>query len=181
MKQSGITRIFILVCAAVLFAAYAAGLGVRKIRGVDAPTPAVAAVETEKPAGEPESDEDEVVANADISSEPSEEWPQGHYEEEAEESTARPERPGGGAQMVVTGLDERRAMGERFRSMAGEERARKELEVRRAKTDEENLRRVQEAWPDMDEETRGKIRGIMERWPTMSEEQRDYHRAGNID
>ncbi len=82
--------------------------------------------------------------------------------------------------MVAVGSQERGGMGERFQNMA-EERARKELQVARAKTDEENYSRLQEMWPNLDEETRGKIRGIMERWPTMSEGERDYHRAGNID
>ncbi|MHC4167327.1 MAG: DUF3106 domain-containing protein [Planctomycetota bacterium] len=74
----------------------------------------------------------------------------------------------------------RMAAEERARK-AAEERARKELQAARARQDEENLRRVEEAWPNLDEETRGKISSIIERWPNMSEEERDYHRAGNID
>jgi hypothetical protein len=189
INQPGITRLFILVCIAVLFAAYGVGLGVRKIRGVDAQAPAAVAADTEKPASKPESGEDEVVADTDISPEPPEERVEESYEEPDEKVAARPERPGGSAQMVVVGSEGPRGMRERSRNMAAEERARmaaeerarKELQARRARQDEENLRRVEEAWPNLDEETRGKIRGIMERWPTMSEEERDYHRAGNID
>ncbi|MHC4167328.1 MAG: hypothetical protein ACYSWQ_10260 [Planctomycetota bacterium] len=45
-----------MTCIAVLFAAYGVGLGVRKIRGVDAQAPTVAAADTDKPTDEPESD-----------------------------------------------------------------------------------------------------------------------------
>ncbi|MHC4168996.1 MAG: hypothetical protein ACYSWQ_18755, partial [Planctomycetota bacterium] len=105
MKQPEISRLFILVCIAVLFASYGVGLGVRKIRGVDAQAPAVAAAETEKPAAKPESDADEVVADTEAGSEPSEEWAEEPYEEPDEEVAARPERPGGSAQMVVVGSE----------------------------------------------------------------------------
>jgi len=182
MNQAGVTRSFVLACIAVLLAAYGAGLGVRKIRftGIEEQAPAVA--DTEKPVDEPESAAGEIVADTEASSEPSEEWAEEPYEEPEEEFAARPERPGGGgAQMVVIGSEGPRGMRERFQNMAGEERARRELQAARARQDEENYSRLQEMWPDMDEQTRGKIRGIIERWPAMSEEERDYHRAGNID
>ena len=193
MRQSGITRLFILVCIAVLFAAYGVGLGVRKIRGVDAQAPAVAAADTEKPADKPEPDTKEVVADTETSPKPSEERAEEPYEEPEQEVAARPERPGGSAQMVVVGSEGPRGMRERFAEqrarmaaeerarIAAEERARKELQARRARQDEENYKLVQEMWPSLDEETRGKISSIIERWPNMSEEERDYHRAGNID
>ena len=182
MKQSGKSNLFLPACIAVLFAAYGVGLGVRKIRGVDAQAQSVAAANTEKQVGKPESDENEVAAYAEASSEPSAGWAEEPYEEPAEEFAARPERPEGGhAQMVVVGSEEPGGMRERFQNVDGEERARRELQAARAKTDEENLSRVQEMWPSLDEETRGKISGIIERWPTMSEEERDYYRAGNIE
>ena len=180
MKQSGITKSFIFVCIAVLFAAYGVGLGVRRIRGVDAQFPVTA--DTEKPADKTESNPDEVVADTETVPEQPEEWSEESHEEPTEEFAAQPKRTrGGNAQMVVIGSQGPGEMRERFQNMSGEERDRQELQERRAKIDEENLRRVQEAWPNLDEETREKIRGIMERWPTMSEEERDYHRAGNID
>ena len=83
--------------------------------------------------------------------------------------------------MVAVGLQGRGGIRGQFQNMAEEERARRERQVARAKTDEENYSRVQEMWPDLDEETRGKIRGIIEKWPSMSEEERDYYRAGNIE
>ncbi len=182
MKQAETTRLFVLICIAVLFASYVVGLGVRSIRFAGAAKKVAAAADTEKPAEEPQTDDtDEVVADADVSSGPPQVWAEVPHEEPAEEIAARPKRSGGGAQMVVTGLDERTAMAERFHNMSGQEKAKWELQAKRAKQDEENLKRVQEMWPDMDEQTRGKIRGIVEKWPNMSEEERDYYRAGNID
>ena len=52
MKQSGISRLFILVCIAVLFASYGVGLGIKKIRFAGVETQVSAAAETEKPADE---------------------------------------------------------------------------------------------------------------------------------
>ena len=154
MKQSGITRLFILVCIAVLFASYGVGLGVRKIRGVDAQAPAVAAADTDKPTDEPEPDAEEVAADTEASSEPSEEWAEEPYEEAAEEFAARPERSGGeGAQMVVVGSERIRALRERLREMTVEEGERIELQAARARQDEENVKRLEEAWPDLDEQT----------------------------
>ena len=174
----------------MLVTSYVVGLGIQKVRFAAAETKAPVAAETEEPADKPESDADEVVADTETGSGPPEERPEESYGEPAEEVAAQPKRPReGSARMVVVGSQGPRGMAERSRNMAAEQRARKaaeerasqELQARRAKIDEENLRRLEEAWPNLDEETRGKIRGIMERWPTMSEEERDYHRAGNID
>ena len=181
MKQSGKTSLFALVCAAVLLGAYGVGLGVKNMRLAGTEEQGSAAAETEKPADKPESDENEVVADTDASPEPPEEWAEEPYEEPEEESVAQPERPGGGAQMVAVGSQERGAMRERFQNMHGEEAARRELQTKRAKQDEVNYSRLQEAWPNLDENTRGKITAIIERWPTLSEEERDYYRAGNIE
>ena len=83
--------------------------------------------------------------------------------------------------MVVVGSLGPAPMRERFQDVSGEEIAKRQLQARRAKQDEENLKRVQEMWPDLDEQTRARIQGIIDKWPTMSEEERDYYRAGNID
>lgn len=182
MKQSGKTTLFVLVCAAAILGAYGVGLGVKNMRLAGTAEQASAAAETEKSADKPESDEGEVVADTDVSPEPAAEWAEELYEEPKEEFAAQPERSGGGgAQMVAVGSRERGAMRERFQNMHGEEAARRELQAKRARIDEENYSRVQEAWPNLDENTRGKIRGIIERWPTLSEEERDYYRAGNIE
>ncbi len=115
MKQSGITRLFIFVCIAVLLAAYGVGLGVRKIRGVD--TQASAAADTEKPADKPEADGEEVVAK-EGDAESSEEVAAEPSAEPDEEVVARPERPEGGRRRMMGG-----GMGERFQNMSEEERA----------------------------------------------------------
>ena len=182
MQQPGITRLFILVCIAVLFASYGVGLGVRKIRLAGAAKEYMTAVDIEKPADDSESDADEVKADTEVASEPPQKWAEGAYEQPEEEFAARPQRSNGrGAEMVLIGSQGSMAMGERFQKMAVEETARRQLQARRARQDEENLRRVQEMWPDLDEQTRAKIQGIIDKWPTMSEEERDYYRAGNID
>ncbi len=92
-----------------------------------------------------------------------------------------PRPPGGSAQMVTVrsqggpwgGMG---GMRERFRNMSEAEK-----QVRRAKQDRENYRKLQEMWPTLPEQTREKIRDIQERWPTMSEEERDRVRAGNLE
>jgi len=189
MKQSGITRLFVSFCIAVLFAAYGVGLGIRQIRFAGIETQASAAVKPEKPADKFESDEDEVVADTDASFELSEELAEELYEEApeefaeeaaeepseevaeepVEEFAGRPEFHGG-----------RRMMGEetreRIRYMAEEEAARMQLEETRAWLDEENSNHIEEMWSTLPEEARERIRNIRERWPTMSDEERDYYR-----
>jgi hypothetical protein len=182
MKQSGKTSLFALVCIAALLGAYGVGLGIRNMRLAGALEQVSATAETEKPAVKPDTDDDEVVADAEASYEPAEELAEESYEEPAERFVARGEPSGrGSAQMVVVGAAGSREMREQAQSRVMEERARRELQAKRAKTDEDNYRRVQEAWPSLDEETRGKISGIIERWPNMSEKERDYYRAGNIE
>ena len=177
MKQPGISRLFILVCIAVLFASYGVGLGVRKIRFAEGETKAAAAAETEEPADKPESNEDEVVADTEASLEPSEELEElaeEPYEEPAEEFAARPGHPEGTRMMGGQ-------MRERFQHMAEEERARMEVEVAKAQLDQENYEHVQEIWPNLPEEVREEIRDIQERWPIMPEEERDSYRARSLE
>ncbi len=175
MKQSEKTRLFPLVCIAVLLAAYGVGLGVKKMRFAGAEEQAsAAAVKPEKPADKPESDADEIVAYTETSSEVSGEFVEEPYEEPAEEFAARPGHP-----------EEARMMGgemrERFHDMSGGERARMEVEVAKAQLDQENYGHLQEIWPTMSEEVREEIRDIQERWPTMSEEERDSYRARSLE
>ena len=182
MRQSGKTSLFALVCIAALLGAYGVGLGIRNMRLAGALEQVSATAETEKPADKPDTDEVEIVTDTEANLEPTEELTEVPYEEPEEEFAARPKRSGGGsAQMVVVGAAGSRGVREQAQSRVMEERARRELQAKRAKTDEENYRRVQEEWPNLDEETRGKISGIIERWPNMSEKERDYYRAGNIE
>ena len=174
MKQSGISRLFILVCIAVLFASYGVGLGVRKIRLAGAAKKTVAAADTEKPVDKPESNDDEVVADTDASLEASEELTEEPSEEPAEEFAARPGRPEGARMMGGE-------MRELFRNRSEEEKTRMELQVAKAALDQENYGHVQEIWPTLSEEVREEIRDIQERWPTMSEEERDYYRARSLE
>ena len=174
MKKSGTPTLFVLVCIAILLAAYGVGLGIRKVRFAGVEAQASAAAETEKPADKPESDEDEVVADTEAGSEPSEELTEEPTEEPEEEFAARPGRPEGGRMMGGE-------MRERFQHTSDEERARMELEVAKAGLDQENYGRLQEIWPTLSEEVKEQIRDIQERWPTMSEEERDSYRAQSLE
>ena len=185
MRQSGITRLFVLFCIAVLFAAYGIGLGIRQIRFAGFETQASAAVKPEKPADKFEPDADEVVADTETSFEPSEELAEEPSEEAAEEfAEGAAEEPSEEVAEEFAGRPEfhggRRMMGEemreRIRNMAEEEAARMQLEETRAWLDEENSNHIQEMWSTLPEEARERIRNIQERWPTMSEEERDYYR-----
>jgi hypothetical protein len=174
MKKSGTSTLFVLVCIAVLIAAYGIGLGIRKVRFAGVETQVSAAAETEKPAGKPESDENEVVADTEASSKPPEELAEEPSEEPEEEFAARPGHPEGGRMMGGE-------MRDRFQHTPDEERAKMELEVAKAELDQENYGHVQKIWPTLSEEVREQIRDIQERWPTMSEEERDYYRAQSLE
>jgi len=175
MKQSEKTRLFPLVCIAVLLAAYGVGLGVRKMRFAGAAEQVSAAdIKPGKPADKPESDADEVIADTEASYEVSEEWAQEPYEEPAEEFADRRGHPEGARMMGAE-------MRERFHDISGGERARMEVEVAKAQLDQENYEHVQEIWPNLPEEVREEIRDIQERWPTMSEEERDSYRARSLE
>ena len=117
MKQSGIPRLFILVCIAVLLASYGVGLGARKIRFAGAKTKAAAAADTDKPADNPESGDEEVAAEEGDASDSSEEVAAEPSEEPAEEVAARPERREGGRRGMMG-----EGMRERFQNMSEEER-----------------------------------------------------------
>ena len=186
MKQSGITRLFVLFCIAVLFVAYGVGLGIRQIRFAGVETQASAAVKPEKPADKYESDEYDIVADTDASFEPFEELEEETYEEPeeefAEEATEEfaeeseeefAGRPEGGRMMGGE-------MRELFQYMSEEERARMQVEAAKAQFDQENYDRIQERWSTLSQEDRERISGIVERWPTMSEEEKDSYRAMSL-
>ena len=116
MRQSGRTTLFVLVCIAVLTAAYGVGLGVRKLRSDGFKLQITWGGETEKSADEPDPDAKpetgKVVAAAEPphQEEPTEKPDEEPSEEPPEEVATRPERPD-----ITT-------MKERFQAMSEEER-----------------------------------------------------------
>lgn len=172
MKQSEKTRLFPLVCIAVLLAAYGVGLGVKKVRFAAVAEQFLADLEPEKQADE--SEDEAVAASETPEPELSEEVAEEPSEEPVEEFAARPQGPEG--QGMMDG-----EIRERFQHRAEEEMARIQLEVAKADLDQENYGRLQEMWPTLPEQVREEIRDIQERWPTMSEEERDYYRAQSLE
>lgn len=182
MKQSGISRLFILTCVAVLLASYGVGLGVKKVRFAAAEKN-VAAVETDKQQVKSETgDENTVAAKGSGPTESSEEAAGGTSEEVTsgpdEEVAARPERPGGrrtrGEGMMGGG------MRERFQNMTEEERA--EMRERFAARRGGGEGRGGGPFGQMSEEDRANFRAEMEelraRESEMSEdEQREAREA----
>ena len=166
MKQSGITRLFMLVCVAVLLAAYGVGLGVRKVRFAGVETPVAAAAKTERP----ESDKSEADADKGAASKPSEEVAAEPSEQADGEVAARPERPegrgmGGGG------------MRERFQNMTEEERqeAMAQMRERGGRTRGQGGGGGGGGFQQLSEEDREKLRTEMEelgaRAGEMSEEE----------
>lgn len=114
MKQSGTSTLFVLVCIAVLIAAYGIGLGIRKVRFAGSEAQASTTAKPEEPADT--STKDPVAADTSAASEPSEEAQeeQSQDEEQGEPDPER-ERPEG-RRMMGEG------MRERFQNMSEEER-----------------------------------------------------------
>jgi len=119
MKQSGITTLFILVCIAVLVAAYGAGLGVKKIRFARAKSAVTASPETTGQAdqsghvktaaeeGGPDGQSEKTQEDKEVAEEPK--------AESDEDVTAGPDRPEGRREMMAP-------MRERFQNMSEQER-----------------------------------------------------------
>jgi hypothetical protein len=174
MKQSEKTRLFPLVCIAVLLAAYGVGLGVKKVRFAEVTEHVSADLDPEKPANE--SEDDAVTASETSDPEHSEGATEEPSEELAEEFAARTRYPEG--ERTTDGQ-----MRQRFEHISEEERARMEMgiEIAKAHLDQENYEHVQEMWPNLPEQVREEIRDVIERWPNMSEQERDYYRAQGLE
>ena len=174
MEQSEKTRLFPLVCIAVLLAAYGVGLGVKKVRFAEVAEQAPTGLEFEKTVDE---SHDEAVAASETSEPaPFEEVTEEAVEEPDEELAARGGDPG---EQRTTGGQ----MREQFQHISEEERAKMEMGIKIAKVqlDQENYEHVQEIWPNLPEQVREEIRDVIERWPNMSEEERDYYRAQGLE
>jgi hypothetical protein len=154
MKQSGRTTLFVLVCIAVLTAAYGVGVGVRKLR-VEGILNIPVGANTEKPPNKPKlkSDQAEVAADTGDAPEPAkgEEPTAEPSEEQQEELTARPERP------------DVMAMKERFQAMSEEEQ--QEALAKRRKFNADNGRgegRGKGTYQQLTEEEQSSYREKME-------------------
>ena len=170
MKRSGTTIIFVIICAAVLVAAYGIGLCIREIRFQGVKTESKAGVESEKSDTKPEMERIEAERMSTSSAErpgpdltteeieQSEDMP----EEEPEESRAR-----------MHGFDDRQPSGgDRFQNLSEEERAR--IAERR--------RQMRERWESMSEEERQDYREKRGRFGTRrssSAEQGDRSEFSN--
>ena len=185
MKHSGITKIFVIVWASVLFASYVTGICIKEVRFKRARVASQAVTEPE------------VISEVQ---KPSEADPL--LQELAQRSPlpgpGGAERPGNRSPEDSAGLGEgRRNMRERFANMSEEERAqmrerfggrRREggqrfqnlSEEERARM-EEQRRQMRERMENMSEEERAKMGEEMEelrgRWEEMSEEEREEARA----
>ena len=158
MKKSGITILFVLVCIAVLVAAYGIGLWIKEMRLGGAKNESGAAAKSEKSAGELEG------RQAQIRQMP------------GNEDVNRPDMnsPEGRAALA----EQRDAMRQRFENMTDEER-----EAFRAQMRERfGGRRRGDMGPGLqltDEERtkmREEISALRERWDQMSEEEREQAR-----
>ena len=165
MKQSGATIVFVIVCAAVLAAAYAAGICIREVRFSAARNESKTTTVAEKPSTEPVRSREQarqmpgpggMDARRSLS-------PEGGSREQAR----RMPGPGG---------EDRAEMGERLANMSEEEREKFAAQMR-----ERFAGRRRENMPQLSEEQRAEMRKEMEdlqsRWEEMSEEEREEARA----
>ena len=111
MRQSGRATLFVLICIAVLCAAYGVGLGVRKMRAAGIKIHISMGDDTQKPADEPEPKPAEPVAPAQTAAKPSDQ-----DEPVVEAAEEKPETPPAQAQ----GAD-LKAKKEWFQSLSEEE------------------------------------------------------------
>ena len=165
MKQSGATILFIIVCAAVLAAAYAAGICIREVRFSAARNEAKTTTIAEKSSPEPEVNREQarrmrdpggMDARRDLSP------------EEGNREQAR--------RMPGSGGEDRAGMRERLENMSEEEREKFAAQMR-----ERFAGRRRENMPQLSEEQRAEMRKEIEdlqsRWEEMSEEERAEARA----
>lgn len=153
MKKSGMTIVFVIVCIAVLLAAYGVGVCIREVRFRRAPVESEVAVELEKPSIEPQTGgvaRDPMAARG----------PQGA------EGRPSPERGAGfeGDRMA--------AMKERFENMSEEEKKEAMAQMR-----ERFGGRRREGGQQLSEEDRAKMREEMEKLGERSEEMSEEEMA----
>lgn len=157
MKRSGMTIVFVLVCAIVLMAAYGVGVCVREYRFRRAGVEPKTAAEVEKPIAKPST---EGLAKAPAPA-PAPEGPQGV-------PPSPEERPGPAGDRMM-------GMRQRFENMSEEERQQAMAQMR----DRMGGRRG--GMPQLSEEDRAKMREEMDalraRWESMSEEERQEAQA----
>ena len=159
MKRSGMTIVFVLVCAIVLVGAYGLGVCIREYRFRRAATEPQAVAAVQKPAAAPATPN--VAQRLAPVPVPGAEMPQD-----------RPfpgDRPGFGGDRMAE-------MRQRFENMSDEERQQAMSQMR-----ERFGGRRREGMPQLSEEDREKMRAEMEdlraRWDSMSEEERQEAQA----
>jgi hypothetical protein len=157
MKRSGMTTVFVLVCAIVLVCAYGLGVCIREYRFRSAAVEPAVSAEVQQPAVEPAA---QSLAKAP---EPAPAVP-------PEGMPSPEERPGSGGDRMA-------AMRDRFNNMSEEERQQAMAQMR----DRFGNRRRGEGMPQLSEEDREKMRVEIEdlrnRWESMSEEERQQAQA----
>jgi hypothetical protein len=178
MKQSGATILFIIVCAAVLAAAYAAGICIREVRFSAARNNAkTTTTVAEKPSTEPEGNRERARRTP---------GPGGmdtrrslSPEDGNREQASRMSGPGGMDTMRGSSPDDRAGFGdqragmrERFENMTEEERAQmRERFAGRRRGNEPQLSEEQRA------EMRKELEDLRERSEEMSDQEREEARA----
>ncbi|HCO96078.1 MAG TPA: hypothetical protein DIU00_19415, partial [Phycisphaerales bacterium] len=176
MKQSGATIVFVIVCAAVLAAAFAAGICIREVRFSAARNEFTTAAVVEKPSPEPERSREQarpmpgpggMDARRGLS-------PEGGNREQARRipGPGGMDARGGFSPEGRGGLgDQRAGMKERLENMSDEEREQFMAQMR-----ERFGGRRRENMPQLSEEDRAKMRKELEELQTRSEEMSDQER-----
>ena len=146
MKRSGTTIIFVIVCAAVLVAAYGIGLCIREIRFQRTKTESKTGVDSDKFDSKPETERNETERmSASSADRPGPDL----TTEERDRSEDMPEEEPKESRDRMRGFGDRRPGGnDRFQNLSEEERARIE----------EERRQIKERWESMSEEERQEYR-----------------------
>jgi hypothetical protein len=174
MKQSGATIVFVIVCAAVLAAAFAAGICIREIRFSAARNEFTTATVAEKPSPAPERNQEQARRTPGPEGTDTRRGlsPEGGSQEQARRMPGpggRDARGGFSPDERGGGFGEQRAgMRERLENMSDEEREQFMAQMR----DRFGGRR-RENMPQLSEEDRAKMRKELEDLRTRSEEMSD--------
>ena len=150
MRQSGRTTLFVLICIAVLTAAYGVGLGVRKMRAAGIKIQISMGDETQKPADEPESEEAEPVTPTVTAAKPSDQ-----DEPVVEATEEKPET----LPALAEGAD-LKAKKEWFQNMSEEEQ--QEMIAKKRQPSADRGREGRAAFQQLSEEDRADFRAKME-------------------